>query len=407
MAAKKKTPQPQWDGTNLVWRWRDPVVKKHIRLAKSPSKSNREGLKAAKEALARYLSERETQSVVPGGKSTIKGGLEEHANDWISKQGKKANKGVHSHDYARKSRNAINKFVEVVGDGSVKRLSRSKTIEKYTDAMLDTDLSPKTISNHYGYVRKFINDLYKSEALDAPPRNLDEITIQVAHNHNKQQFTIRQLKETHEYLGSWGTQSGLLWECWFLLGLNCGMQEADISELCKGDWRRVRPKGCESFMRLDRRRTKTIKSKNVPKMEHCLWKRTWELLQKFSKHKVEGERIFTRPNGKPLKFETGNSSNNYFPVPWKNIIHDVVPENPLGFVSLRKTGANLCEKRIPGSKHRYLTHGNQSMADIHYANFPLEKLDMVLSWIEKDLGLVDELVIRSPEMITNPQKTNG
>jgi hypothetical protein len=119
---------------------------------------------------------------------------------------------------------------------------------------------------------------------------------------------------------------------------------------------------------------------------------------------LEGKRIFLRPNGKPLKFETGNSSNNYFPVPWKNIIHDAVPENPLGFVSLRKTGANLCEKRIPGSKHPYLAHGYKSIADIHYANFPLEKLDMVLSWIEKDLGLVDELVIRSPEMITNPRR---
>jgi hypothetical protein len=47
------------------------------------------------------------------------------------------------------------------------------------------------------------------------------------------------------------------------------------------------------------------------------------------------------------------------------------------------------------------------MADIHYANFPLEKLDMVLSWIEKDLGLVDKLIIRSPEMTTNHLKKSG
>jgi integrase len=401
MAKKQKTPQPQWDGTNLVWRWRDPVIKKHIRLAKSPSKSNREGLKAAREALERYLADRENQSVVPGGKSTLKGGLEEQAGQWIAKQRRRANKGLHSHDFARKGANAVNKFIEIVGDGSVDRLSRSKTIETYTDGMLESDLAPKTISNHYGYIRRFINDLYKAEVLDVPPRNLDEITIQVPVKHDKSQFTIPQLKETHKYLASWNTK---LWECWFLLGLNCGLQEADISELRKGDWKRVKPNGCATFMRLDRRRTKTIKHKNVPKMEHCLWKRTWELLLKFSKHKVEGERIFLRPNGKPLKFETGNSSNNYFPVPWKNIIHDAVPENPLGFVSLRKTGANLCEKRIPGSKHPYLAHGYKSIADIHYANFPLEKLDQVLSWIEKDLGLVDELVIRSPEMITNPRR---
>ena len=121
MAKKQKNPQPQWDGTNLVWRWRDPVIKKHIRLAKSPSKSNREGLKAAREALERYLADRENQSLVPGGKSTLKGGLEEQAGQWIAKQRRRANKGLHSHDFARKGANAVNKFIEIVGDGSVDR----------------------------------------------------------------------------------------------------------------------------------------------------------------------------------------------------------------------------------------------------------------------------------------------
>ena len=63
--------------------------------------------------------------------------------------------------------------------------------------------------------------------------------------------------------------------------------------------------------------------------------------------------------------------------------------------------------RFPGSKDASLAHGYQSIADIHHASFPLEKLDMVLSWIEHDLGLVDKIVIRSPEVTTNPRKTNG
>ena len=94
--------------------------------------------------------------------------------------------------------------------------------------------------------------------------------------------------------------------------------------------------------------------------------------------------------------------NHYFPEPWKNIVGDAVPENPLTFKFLRTTGANLCESRVPGSKIAYLSHADSSTAGRFYANFPIEKLDMVLSYIEKDLGLVDDLVIRSPSMITNP-----
>ncbi len=133
-------------------------------------------------------------------------------------------------------------------------------------------------------------------------------------------------------------------------------------------------------------------------MRHCLWKRTSELLRRFAKEKSPGTRVFHRPNGNPLRFETenGGSVNNYLSLRWSNLIKEVVPENPLGMRFLRTTGANLCEKRIPGSKFIYLTHSTRTIADMHYANFPLEKLDEVLSYIENDLGLVDEVVARYP-----------
>lgn len=135
-------------------------------------------------------------------------------------------------------------------------------------------------------------------------------------------------------------------------------------------------------------------------MEHCLWRRTWELLRLAAKGKTDGSNVFLRPNGKTLRYETpgGGSVNNYLSVRWRDMIETIVPANPLGFNALRKSGSNLCEKRIPGSKSRYLTHSGQSIADRHYANFPLERLDEVLSYIERDLGLVDALVIRSPTM---------
>jgi len=391
---RTKQPQPQWDTTNKVWRWWDPTRRKHIRLGKASSKSDRAGRAAAKETLERYLVERgNPQSGSSSEATEVRNGLQHHAKRWLSKQRQRASKGVHSHEYARKAEVAISRMLKILGDGKLDRLSRSRTIEDYLKGMLDSDLSPKTISNHLGFVRRFIRDLYRSEDLKHLPRNHDELTIQVPIKHEKQQFTPKQLIRIHSHFHDAGDEQ---WECWFLLALNCGMQEADISELRVGDWRTVQPRGCARFERLDTKRVKTRRKSGVPPMQHCLWRRTSELLRNFAKGKNAGERVFARPNGRPLRYETpnGGSVNNYLSPRWSNLVQEIVPENPLGMRFLRTTGANLCERKIAGSKFLYLSHSMRTVADMHYANFPLEKLDQVLSYIEKDLGLVDEIVGR-------------
>lgn len=381
-----------------MWRWWDPTRQKHIRLAKATSKSDRDGLRTAREALDQYLRTRDSQDIgSPRSEAAVKDGLLHHANRWLSKQRQIASKGMHSHEYARKAEVSISRMLRILGDGSLDQLSKSKTIDQYLKGMLESELSPKTISNHLGYIRRFIRDLYKSEELRNLPRNLDDLTVRVPVNHEKKQFTRPQLIRIHTHFRESGDAH---WECWFLLALNCGMQEADISQLRVGDWRTVHPKGCARFERLETRRVKTRRKDGVPLMRHCLWKRTGALLRRFSKGMSPGDRIFTRPNGRPLRYETpnGGSVNNYLSIRWSNLVKEIVPENPLGMKFLRTTGANLCERKVTGSKFLYLSHSMRTVADMHYANLPLEKLDQALSYIEKDLGLVDEIVVRCSDL---------
>ena len=165
-----------------------------------------------------------------------------------------------------------------------------------------------------------------------------------------------------------------LLRCWALLGLNCGMTNADIGNL--------KVSQIEDGY-LTRKRVKTEGVEDVPTVSYQLWPETILLLDKF---KSDGEYWFTSQNGMPLvssRIEDGVPKiKDLVALRWKR--HG---KATIMLKQYRSIAATTLESHADYGRlvSYFLGHSPKSIKDKHYAA-PSQKLfDKALLWLKKEL----------------------
>jgi integrase len=170
----------------------------------------------------------------------------------------------------------------------------------------------------------------------------------------------------------------------FLLMLNCGMTQQDVSDLTDSEVNWVAG-------RITRKRSKTAGQKNTPTVEYLLWPETFRLLQNYRSggplpFLTESGRPWVRaellPNGKVKKCDSAQEW-------WRGFRKNHLPGFTKTLKQLRKTAASLLAQHVDGSYvDLFLGHAPRSMADRHYVKPDQQKLDEAVTWLGRQLGQV-------------------
>ena len=172
-----------------------------------------------------------------------------------------------------------------------------------------------------------------------------------------------------------------------LLMLNCGMQQSDIAELRHDevDW---------EAGRIERKRSKTKKHRNVPKVVYQLWPETFELLKAHRSH--HPELVLTNRNGSPLLVQrivegkvkkTDNIRSAY-----RRLVAKLANGNPPVKIAkpmkhLRKTSASKLGEHPEYARYaqHFLGHAPTTVADRHYVRPSQEQFGKALPWLRREL----------------------
>jgi len=71
---------------------------------------------------------------------------------------------------------------------------------------------------------------------------------------------------------------------------------------------------------------------------------------------------------------------------FKRLVERVLGEDdPRRFRELRRTGANFCKQREPGTETLYLSHADGRMSSL-YTKPAQKRFDVILTYLEADMG---------------------
>jgi integrase len=168
-----------------------------------------------------------------------------------------------------------------------------------------------------------------------------------------------------------------------LLMANCGMTQADVSDLADDevDWTRGT---------ITRRRSKTKHNENVPIVTYHLWPLTWQLLQRYRSGE---ERVLLTESGKPyVRSEMVNGKLVKADGFTSNYAH---LKRRLGFTKsmklLRKTAATLLESHPTYGRlvPHFLGHSPRGVAAKHYASPSQDLFNQAVSWLGQQFGFAE------------------
>lgn len=262
------------------------------------------------------------------------------------------------------------------------------------------DVKPSTLRQEFNAVRQLFDWAYKQKVLNERPRNLDDLRITIQRQPPTRFFKPSDIQHLFKMC-----DAGTLNPKWqerakegcetlkaaMLLALNCGLTQKDVSDLTVGEFSlKKRPP------RLIRRRSKT-----GVQMNFILWRATQDAVAPLLKGKQSSERVFARPDGKPLILDstedgkkTGGRSE-LLGYRFRRLVERSFTPNEdaytYRFRELRRTGANMCEQRMPDVARLYLAHRDREMKGFYVA--PAQKrLDLMMTYMEKDLGFTETLM---------------
>ena len=204
---------------------------------------------------------------------------------------------------------------------------------------------PATAQGILRAVRSFVRWLYKNEVLDNWPRNLDDLHIRV----DLEEIVPLTRDEVSALLAAASDRDSTVpaahAQLWFLQQDVADLTHADV------DWTQGR---------IIRKRSKTAKQKNVPKVNYRLWPTTFELLKRFrSDHPTL---VLVNRNGSPLRqrgFRVDGKTHNLDNI--KKAYERVCDKLKLEYKPLkffRKTGASKLEEHETYGRYAqyYLGH---------------------------------------------------
>ena len=263
----------------------------------------------------------------------------------------------------------------------------------------DGHIAPRTLQQEYTSVKQMYTYARKQGLIKNVPLNLEDLGKQT-----KQQKMRSKKKKRHLFFSKKEVQMlyqhcstehlDLKWrerkdtemknlKLAICLALNTGMTQQDLSDLTVADLSlKKRPP------RVERQRSKTGVESN-----HLLWRKSVAGLKELCKGKKMTERVFTRNDGQPLvrlskEPKTGKKTGGRTDVlgaAFKRLVKRVLGEDdPRRFRELRRTGAEMCKQRNPGTEQLYLAHTDRQMSAFYTT--PIQKeFDLMLTYLEIDL----------------------
>lgn len=250
------------------------------------------------------------------------------------------------------------------------------------ERLIDEDkLRPHSARDRLQAVKQFVRWAWEGELIGLP-RILQSRDFSIAIP--EQQIETFTDVEIRRLLGA----SSATTKLYFLLMLNCGMTQQDISELRHDevDWKRGR---------VTRKRSKTRKNgngKNVPEVSYKLWPETFHLLKE--QRSKDAVLALTNQNGTPLKVEeivNGHAKkidnvHSAFCRVIRKLANDKADplkiSKPLKL--FRKTAATKLGKHKEYGRFAqyFLGHAPTSVADKHYVAPSEKQFDDAVAWLE-------------------------
>jgi integrase len=280
---------------------------------------------------------------------------------------------------------ALGHFRDWVGPQILVSTISGQTLSSYHSHQLELIASNKCAPGYardrMASVRAFIRWLWGQDAIEQLPKNIDSNELKIARRTvTPKTFEVAEIKELL------GLSSGRT-RLYILLGLNCGMQQKDISDLKTTDvaWRDGT---------ITRKRSKTQKHQCVPTVTYQLWPETMALLREF---RSDSDVVLLNRNGDRLLQERLEEDGSYkksdnIKNAYERVIRKASFSKP--FKLLRKTSATLidAEERFRGLDELFLGHAPSTIAKKHYTATGRSALDAALEFLRTkyEIDKIDE-----------------
>ena len=226
----------------------------------------------------------------------------------------------------------------------------------------------------------FIRWCWRTGAIESVPRDLDSQELRIGREPSEiRPYSITEIKKLLD-------NASVRTKLYILLALNTGATQVDIADLKRVeiDW---------SVGTISRKRSKTEKHKNVPKVTWALWPETLRLLKE--ERSKEGELVLLNESGGPLRTEiledgkikkNDNVRSAFARLCRKLKITDGE------FKRFRKTSASMLRENKDHSHivDLFLGHAPQSVAHRFYAKAPQQQLDEAIEWLGSQFRITPE-----------------
>lgn len=266
-------------------------------------------------------------------------------------------------------------FVPLVGEATDVRTINEATIEEFqlhlADKIGDRKQDSSKISATYAWnvcttVKGFLRYLYSMRLIELP-RNLDSLTFDKPH---REPVPIP-LNDARKIVK---TATGQL-RTWILTMFNIAGYQSDLNELAPSeiDWKKGR---------VIRKRTKEKHEKNVPTVDHLLWRETFAGLKEFGNR--SGERVFLH-DGKPLVV---GRSDRVAPA-WDAHLAAIGMAKKYNLRQIRKTVATILGNKSEFKPYVDFYGGwsRGSMVDSAYFKLARKNMDAMTIYLGEQLGV--------------------
>ncbi len=276
----------------------------------------------------------------------------------------------------------LDAFQNFAGGSTLVSSLQGGTLTGFMSDLL-SQVSCNKISHNYAKDRLdaaklFVRWCWRTGAIESVPRDLDSQELRIG----REAGEIRPYSaaEVKKLLDNASARTKL----YILLALNTGATQVDIADLKRAevDW---------SAGLITRKRSKTEKHKNVPKVTWMLWPETLRLLK--AERSSNGELVLLNEGGSPLRTEelkdgqikkNDNIRSAFARLCRKLKIADGE------FKRFRKTSASMLRENKDHSHivDLFLGHAPQSVAHRFYAKAPQQQLNEAIDWLGHQLAIL-------------------
>lgn len=306
-------------------------------------------------------------------KAAVGDSVQEHVQAFLDSRQAQVASGKLSASRLVSLRVHLRKFQEWIGGTTGAKEIDGPTLIKYK-AHVDATCKFRTAGHRLEAAKTLVKWLWATEVIESLPRAFSSGELKIEKSAPEiKTFTLAEVKTLL-------TRASQRTKLYCLLGLNCGMYQVDICDLKPSEI--DLEKGT-----VTRRRSKTKKHRNPPRVTYNLWPQTLELLKQ--EITAEGERALIGENGRPLVVQAADGKKTDAV---RSAFARLLKKTGLkgSFKLFRKTSASLlADSQWPDVRHLFLGLAAGNIADIHYARAAQGRLAEALAWLGQQYGLIE------------------